>query len=243
MAGRCHLGLASVFHGMAVVAIANRYSNDLPPRASTRARTWAVLPLVLPALLLIPAFSLLIAIVVGLVITIAASRIQPVVGFVRSRGALVGGRRRRGAPCTRPLPGTITDVHDVIVRDDDTATSTGWLKDTRSVERYPRGHMTECWSCSSMSCELGPQLGDQGERRLGGLRRRSRRRAPRWLPGPSAPRVPASSVRRVCRHRAIEPVHDRPVPLIAVRIVDRPHCVAQHHVTSSPRLGPTMAVR
>jgi hypothetical protein len=116
-------GLASVFHGMAVVAIANRYSHDFPPKASTRARAWAVLPLVLPALLLIPAFFLLIAIVVGLVITIAASRIQPVVEFVRSRGALVGGRIAVVLLALVLLPGTITDVHDVIVRDDDTAIS------------------------------------------------------------------------------------------------------------------------
>ena len=114
-------GLACVFHGMAVVAIANRYSHDIPSAASARAR--AVVPLVLPALLLIPAFFLLVPIAVGLVITIAASRIEPVVGFVRSRGALVGGRIAVVLLAVALLPGTITDVHDVIVRDDDTAGS------------------------------------------------------------------------------------------------------------------------
>ncbi len=117
-------GLASVFHGMAVVAIANRYSHDFPPAASARAaRARAVLPLIFPALLLIPAFFLLIAILVGLVITIAASRIEPVVGLVRSRGALVGGRIAVVLLAVALLPGTITDVRDVIVRDDDTAGS------------------------------------------------------------------------------------------------------------------------
>jgi hypothetical protein len=114
-------GLACVFHGMAVVAIANRYSHDVSPAASARAR--AVVPLVLPAVLLIPAFFLLVPIAVGLVITIAASRIEPVVGFVRSRGALVGGRIAVVLLAVALLPGTITDVHDVIVRDDDTAGS------------------------------------------------------------------------------------------------------------------------
>jgi hypothetical protein len=114
-------GLASVFHGMAVVAIANRYSHNIPPAAS--ARTRAVVPLILPALLLIPAFVLLVNIAVGFVITIAGSRIEPVVRFVRSRGALVGGRIAVVLLAVALLPGTITDVHDVIVRDDDTAGS------------------------------------------------------------------------------------------------------------------------
>ena len=114
-------GLACVFHGMAVVAIANRYSHGIPPAASARAR--AVVPLILPALLLIPAFFLLVPIAVGLVITIAASRIEPVVRFVRSHGALLGGRIAVVLLAVALLPGTITDVHDVIVRDDDTAGS------------------------------------------------------------------------------------------------------------------------
>ena len=114
-------GLACVFHGMAVVAIANRYSHNIPPAAS--ARTRAVVPLILPALLLIPAFVLLVNIAVGFVITIAGSRIEPVVRFVRSRGALVGGRIAVVLLAVALLPGTITDVHDVIVRDDDTAGS------------------------------------------------------------------------------------------------------------------------
>jgi uncharacterized membrane protein YgaE (UPF0421/DUF939 family) len=106
---------------MAVVAIANRYSHDVPPAQSAWAG--AVVPLILPALLLIPAALLLINIAVGLVITIAASRIEPVVRFVRSRGALVGGRIAVVLLAVALLPGTITDVHDVIVRDDDTAGS------------------------------------------------------------------------------------------------------------------------
>ena len=85
-------GLASVFHGMAVVAIANHYSHDFPPAASTRVeRARAFVPLGLAVLVLIPALLVILPIVaVGLVITIAASQIEPVVGFVRSRGALIG---------------------------------------------------------------------------------------------------------------------------------------------------------
>jgi hypothetical protein len=116
-------GLASIFHGMAVVAIANRYSHHIPPPASSRtARTRAVVPLVLPALLLIPAFPLLLPVAIGLAITIAMSQIEPVVRLARSRGALLAGRIAVGLLALALLPGFITDVHDVIVRDDAAAT-------------------------------------------------------------------------------------------------------------------------
>jgi hypothetical protein len=115
--------LASVFHGMAVVAIANRYSHSIPPEAATRAgRTRALLPLALPALLLIPGAILLVPIGLGLAIAVAGSQVEPVVRFARSRGALVAGRVALGLVALALLPGLVADLHDVIVRDDDTAT-------------------------------------------------------------------------------------------------------------------------
>ena len=118
-------GLAAVVHGMAVVAIANRYSHHFPPPASTPAeRTRAFVPLGVAALVLTPGLPFILAnVAVGLVITIAASRIEPVVAFVRSRGALVGGRIAVLLLVLDMLPGSIADVHDVIVRDDITADS------------------------------------------------------------------------------------------------------------------------
>ncbi len=48
-------GLAAILHGVAVVAFANRYSNSLPAKSKSLGdRAWAIVPLVLPALLLIP---------------------------------------------------------------------------------------------------------------------------------------------------------------------------------------------
>ena len=112
-------GLAAVFHGMAVVAFANRYSKGLPARSHSRAdRAWAIAPLVLPALLLIPGFALLGPLVVGLVLTLAGSQVRPLLRFVRSRGFVVGGRVAVGVTALILLPGAITDVHDVIDRDD-----------------------------------------------------------------------------------------------------------------------------
>jgi hypothetical protein len=118
-------GLASVVHGMAVVAIANRYSHHFPPAASTPAeRARAFVPLGVAALVLTPGLPFILAIVAaGLVITIAASRLEPVVAFVRSGGALVGGRIAVLLLVVAMLPGSIADVHDVIVRDDVTAGS------------------------------------------------------------------------------------------------------------------------
>ena len=91
-------GLACVFHGMAVAAIANRYSTELPPVVTSRA-AWirALVPLGLPALfVLFPIFAA--ALLVGLALTIGISRIVPAVRAARSRRRVVRrthrGRRR-----------------------------------------------------------------------------------------------------------------------------------------------------
>ena len=116
-------GLACVLHGMAVVAIANRYSTGLPPQVSTKAGWIRVLvPLSMPALfVLIPIVGA--ALVVGLAVTIAVTRIVPAVRAAHSRTVLVAGRIAIGVVAFALLPGAITDIHDVIVRDDAAAAS------------------------------------------------------------------------------------------------------------------------
>ena len=110
-------GLAAVLHGMAVVAIANRYSALLPPNSRDRAnRTRAFAPLGLPALLLIPGAFLLIPIGIGLVLTLAASRIGAAQRVARSRGFLITGRVAIIAVALALLPGTLIDLRDVISR-------------------------------------------------------------------------------------------------------------------------------
>ena len=92
-------GLACVFHGMAVAAIANRYSTELPPVVASRA-AWirALVPLGRPGpVRALPIFAA--ALLVGLALTIGISRIVPAVRAARSRGALLAGRiavERRG---------------------------------------------------------------------------------------------------------------------------------------------------
>jgi hypothetical protein len=115
-------GLASIFHGMAVVAIANRYTHSFPPTATSRAaRVRAVLPVVFPTLLLIPFFFLLLPVVAGLAIAIAVSRSGPIMRCARSRGALLAGRVVVGLVVVALLPGAVIDLRDVIVRDDTAA--------------------------------------------------------------------------------------------------------------------------
>ena len=110
--------LAAIVHGMAVVAIANRYSTRFPPPAGSRAvRVRTVLPLVLPVLLLIPGVFVVFLLTIGLVVTLVASRIPPVGRALRSGAAVVVGRVALAVLALAFLPGAVVDLHDVVVRD------------------------------------------------------------------------------------------------------------------------------
>ncbi len=117
-------GLTCVLHGMAVVAIANRYSTSLPPAANTRAAWIRVLaPLALPAVfVVIPVVAA--TLILGLALTIVFSRIVPAVRVAHSRGALLTGRAALCVAALALLPGTIIDLHDVVVRDTAAGAST-----------------------------------------------------------------------------------------------------------------------
>jgi hypothetical protein len=117
-------GIAALLHGMAVVAIANRYSHAIPPEAARRA-TWvpATLPLVPPALLVLLFFPVLVPVAAGLVIALIGSQIGLIVRAIRSRYALLAGRIVIAIFVISLLPGTITDLGDIIVRHDDVASS------------------------------------------------------------------------------------------------------------------------
>ena len=110
--------LAAVLHGMAVVAIANRYSTRFPPKTSGR-RAWAraLAPLVLPVLLLVPGAFLVLPILLGLVIAVLASRVTVLVRALRSRAAVVGGRIALTVLTLALLPGAVSDLRQVITRD------------------------------------------------------------------------------------------------------------------------------
>jgi hypothetical protein len=64
-----------------------------------------------------------VVLLVGLALAIGITRIVPAVRAGQSRGALVGGRIAVVVAALVFLPGTIVDLHDVIVRDDGSAQS------------------------------------------------------------------------------------------------------------------------
>jgi len=115
-------GLAAIFHGMAVVAIANRYSHAIPPRSSSRAHQLrAILPVIPPALLLVPGISLLVPLAIGLLIALVGSQISAVVRALRSRAALLAGRVAISLVVLATLPNTLNDLRSVVVRDNGVA--------------------------------------------------------------------------------------------------------------------------
>ena len=108
-------GLTCLAHGMAVVAIANRYSSALPPAVNSRP-AWirVLLPLAIPAVfVVVPLVAG--ALVLGLVVTIAVSRFVPAVSAANSRGALVAGRIAACVVIVALVPSMILDLRDVIV--------------------------------------------------------------------------------------------------------------------------------
>jgi hypothetical protein len=110
-------GGACVLHGMAVAAFANRYSRSLPPQSSSRrAKVLVAVPLALPALLVVVIIPTLIFVLVGLGLTLVVSRFPRAGNVARSRAVLVGGRIGMGIVAIVLLPGVISDLHDVIVR-------------------------------------------------------------------------------------------------------------------------------
>ena len=122
-------GLAAILHGMAVVAIANRFSSTFPPTTRTRAQ-WArsAAPLVLPVPLVVVGGSfLLLTLLVGLAITVIGAQIGPLVRALQSRVALVAGHIALAVLFVAFLPSAVLHLRDVIVRPDASATSTDAL--------------------------------------------------------------------------------------------------------------------
>jgi len=110
-------GVAALLHGMAVVAIANRFSSTFPPKTqdrATRART--LLPLTLPVLMLIPGAFLLIPIALGLGLAVALSRVDAAQRLARSRGFFVAGRVAIAVVTVALLPGAVVDLRHVLFR-------------------------------------------------------------------------------------------------------------------------------
>lgn len=110
-------GAAAILHGMAVTAFVNRYSTVFPTEASDRrSRVRVVLPLVLPALLLIPAVFLSLPITLGLGLAVAFLRVDGSRRIAGSRGFLVAGRVALAGLTLVYLPGAVVDLRDIVDR-------------------------------------------------------------------------------------------------------------------------------
>lgn len=111
-------GLAAIFHGMAVAAIANRYSHVFPqdlardkPRA-TRIR--AAAPAVIPLLLLIPGVFLLFFIAAGLVFSLGLQRLPDAPALSRNPLVLRLGRIVGVVVAAVYLPWTVMDLASIV---------------------------------------------------------------------------------------------------------------------------------
>lgn len=109
-------GVAAIVHGMAVVAIANRFSATFPAAADDRAaRTRAALPLVLPALFLIPGIGFAgPPIALGFLFTLAVTRLRNASSIVRSRGVLIAGRVALAGLALVALPTAVRDLVHIV---------------------------------------------------------------------------------------------------------------------------------
>ncbi|HUR49845.1 MAG TPA: hypothetical protein VMY88_10025 [Acidimicrobiales bacterium] len=110
-------GLATIAHGMAVAAIANRFSRAFPATVAagnpTPSRVSTILALVPPVLLLIPGFFVLILLVPGLVFAVGVLRVTKALESWRSPRVLRVGRVAGVAIAAVYLPWTVIDLASI----------------------------------------------------------------------------------------------------------------------------------
>lgn len=106
-------GLAAVLHGFAIASFANRYSAELPARPGRAGRITAFAPLALPLLILIPGGPLVVPLTAGLIITILAWQIPPLVTALKSTRVLLAGRILGLAVIVGLSPPAIVDLVNI----------------------------------------------------------------------------------------------------------------------------------
>ena len=114
---------AVVLHGMAVAAIARRYSAALPPSRTALRRPRAWLPLAPALLLLVPGAAALLPIVGGGVLAVGWSRADGLARAARSDAGIRAGRLAVLAVALVLLPGTVGGLRDVVAAGDEAAVS------------------------------------------------------------------------------------------------------------------------
>lgn len=108
-------GLTVMLHGMAVVAFANRYSHAFTPTADGGVdRRQIAGPLLGPAAFTLASIVGVAAVVAGLIVTLVASRLAPVVAAVRGRGFVVAGRLALAVLALGFTPSAVSDLLDIV---------------------------------------------------------------------------------------------------------------------------------
>jgi len=105
-------GALVVVHGMAVAAIAGRYSRTLPILSKERRSLLAYAPL----LVLLPVVGVAVFLVLVGVLVVLLSRWLTLIRFLRSRAATVGGRLALAAVSLIALPGCLSALSDIAGR-------------------------------------------------------------------------------------------------------------------------------
>jgi len=111
-------GLAAIFHGMAVAAIANRCSHAFPGNLARSkpkpARIATALALAPPLLFMIPAFFFLFLLVPGMVFALGLLRLRNAAGLARSPFVTRVGRIAAVLVAVAYLPWTVIDLASII---------------------------------------------------------------------------------------------------------------------------------
>jgi hypothetical protein len=105
-------GALVIVHGMVLTALAARYSRTLPLPSADRQSLARHAPLAL----LLPAAPVLVVVAVVGALAVGLSRVEPVVAFLRSTGALVVGRWALVAVSLVALPGSVSALVDIAGR-------------------------------------------------------------------------------------------------------------------------------
>lgn len=106
-------GLATVLHGVAVAAYANRYSRSLPLQGTRAERARALVPAIVPALMMIPGFFVLAVLSAATIVTSLAWQVRPLVRALRSKTVNVAARVALGGLALVLAPAALRDLLEI----------------------------------------------------------------------------------------------------------------------------------
>ena len=108
-------GLLAVVHGMTVASFASRYSQAFAPNPEgPLSRRRIAVPLIGPTLFALVSVVAAAALLAGMVVAVAASRLAPLVAAMRSRTLVLAGRAALALLAVGLAPGAISDLRAII---------------------------------------------------------------------------------------------------------------------------------